>query len=115
MLWISRAFRIHQNRSPQILTDLKESVKDADLIIEAIPEIMELKKETFKIVDESASAHDIIASNTSSMSIAGFAKHTRRADIDSAVDSIASWVFQYIMIVFIVEHAFYRTVVHYSE
>lgn len=90
-------------------------MKDAGLIIEAIPEIMELKKEKFKIVDESASAHDIIASNTSTMSITEFAKDTRRADIDSAVDSIASGVFHYIMIVFIVEHAFYRTVVQYSE
>jgi len=50
------------------------------LIIEAILEIMELKKETFKIVDESAPAHAIIASNTSTMSITGVAEDTRRAD-----------------------------------
>jgi 3-hydroxyacyl-CoA dehydrogenase len=41
---------------------------------------MDFKKETFKIVDDSASAHSIIATNTSTMSITEFAKRTKEAD-----------------------------------
>lgn len=33
-------------------TDLKEAVKDADIIIEAIPEIMDLKKKVFRNATE---------------------------------------------------------------
>lgn len=46
-------------------TDLEEAVSKADLVIEAVPEIMELKKETFQIMDSAAPAHTIFASNTS--------------------------------------------------
>ncbi|MBU1170149.1 MAG: 3-hydroxyacyl-CoA dehydrogenase family protein [Proteobacteria bacterium] len=62
------------------ITDLKKAVQNTDLIIEAIPEIMELKKETFSIVDEAAPSHAIIASNTSTMSISEFADGTKRPD-----------------------------------
>jgi enoyl-CoA hydratase / 3-hydroxyacyl-CoA dehydrogenase len=59
-------------------TDLKEAVKEADLVIEAIPELMDLKKETFKIMDEAAPAHTIFASNTSTMKITEIASATNR-------------------------------------
>ena len=49
--------------------DLKEAVSDADLVIEAIPEIVELKLDTWREVDENAPEHTILASNTSSISI----------------------------------------------
>lgn len=62
------------------MVDLAEAVKEADIVIEAIPEIMDLKKETFKIVDENAPAHAILASNTSTMSISEIAKATKRPD-----------------------------------
>jgi len=42
--------------------------------------IMDLKKETFKIVDDSASVHSIIATNTSTMIITEFTKRTKKAD-----------------------------------
>jgi 3-hydroxybutyryl-CoA dehydrogenase len=48
--------------------DLKEAVESADLVIEAILEIMELKIETFKKVEEFAPEHAILATNTSTMS-----------------------------------------------
>jgi enoyl-CoA hydratase / 3-hydroxyacyl-CoA dehydrogenase len=60
--------------------DLAEAVATADLIIEAVPEIMDLKKETFKAVDEAAPAHAIIASNTSTMSITEIASVTCRPE-----------------------------------
>ncbi|MEW6526595.1 MAG: 3-hydroxyacyl-CoA dehydrogenase family protein [Spirochaetota bacterium] len=55
-------------------TDIISSVKDADCIIEAVPELMDLKKKIFKTVSEAARTDAIIASNTSSLSISELAK-----------------------------------------
>jgi len=60
--------------------DLKEAVSNADLIIEAVPENIELKKATFKEVDGYAQPHAIIASNTSSVSITELASATKRPE-----------------------------------
>ncbi len=61
-------------------TDLKEAVKDADFVIEAIPEDMELKKEVFKKLDGYAPAHAFLASNTSGLSITAMGKVTKRPE-----------------------------------
>ena len=61
-------------------TDLTEAVSNADLIIEAIPEFMDLKKQVFAAVDKAAPAHALIASNTSTMSISEMATATNRPD-----------------------------------
>ncbi|MBY8987478.1 MAG: NAD(P)-binding domain-containing protein, partial [Candidatus Lokiarchaeota archaeon] len=47
--------------------NIKDAVKDADLIIEAVPEILELKLEIFKVIDEEAQPNAIIATNSSSI------------------------------------------------
>ncbi|MHA2004319.1 MAG: 3-hydroxyacyl-CoA dehydrogenase family protein, partial [Candidatus Thorarchaeota archaeon] len=47
-------------------TDTEAAVKDADLVIEAIFENMEVKKEVFAKIDSVAPAHCILATNTSS-------------------------------------------------
>lgn len=60
--------------------DLKEATSSADLIIEAIPENVELKKGMFREADAYAPAHAIIASNTSSVSITELASATKRPD-----------------------------------
>ena len=60
--------------------DLKEAVSKADLIIEAAPENIELKKAIFREVDTYAPAHAIIASNTSSVSITELASATKRPE-----------------------------------
>jgi 3-hydroxybutyryl-CoA dehydrogenase len=60
--------------------DLKATVKDADLVIEAIPEIVKLKLDTWKEVDTAAPEHAILASNTSSISITQMAAVTKRPD-----------------------------------
>jgi 3-hydroxybutyryl-CoA dehydrogenase len=60
--------------------DLKEAVKDADLVIEAIPEIVKLKLDTWREVDAAAPEHAILASNTSSISITQMAAVTKRPD-----------------------------------
>ena len=62
------------------MLSLKEAVSNADLIIEAIPENLELKKTTLKEVDSYASSHAIIASNTSSVSITEMASATKRPE-----------------------------------
>ncbi len=60
--------------------DLKEAVSDADLIIEAAPENIELKKAIFREIDSHAPPHSIIASNTSSVSITELASATKRSE-----------------------------------
>jgi len=60
--------------------DLEEAVHESDLVIEAIPEIMDLKKETFQIMDGAAPVHAIFASNTSTMKITEIASATSRPE-----------------------------------
>jgi len=60
--------------------DLKGAVANADLIVEAVPENVELKRTTFREVDSFAPAHAIIASNTSSVSITEMASATKRPE-----------------------------------
>lgn len=52
----------------------------SDLIIEAIPEDMGLKRKLFADLDGRAPAHAILASNTSSLSISAIAGSTRRPE-----------------------------------
>jgi 3-hydroxybutyryl-CoA dehydrogenase len=48
---------------------VQDAIRDADLIIEAVPEEMEMKMELFAIFDKFAKPEAIFASNTSSLSI----------------------------------------------
>ncbi|MHA1653799.1 MAG: 3-hydroxyacyl-CoA dehydrogenase family protein, partial [Candidatus Thorarchaeota archaeon] len=59
---------------------LEDAVKDADLVIEAIPEVVQLKLDTWKEVDKLAPDHAILASNTSSISITQMAAVTGRPE-----------------------------------
>ena len=59
-------------------TEIPEAVREADVVIEAAPEKMALKKEIFQQLDESAPAHAVLASNTSSLSISEIAAVTNR-------------------------------------
>jgi len=63
----------------QTATELA-ALKDADLIIEAATENLELKLKIFRQIDELAKADAVIASNTSSISITKLAASTKRAD-----------------------------------
>jgi enoyl-CoA hydratase/3-hydroxyacyl-CoA dehydrogenase len=62
------------------IVDLQESVKDADFIIEAVPEKLEIKQSVFAELDKYAPKHAILASNTSNISITDIAKATSRPD-----------------------------------
>jgi len=60
--------------------DMKKAVADADIIIEAVPENVEIKKTTLAEVDKLAKKDAIIASNTSSISITELASATKRPE-----------------------------------
>jgi 3-hydroxybutyryl-CoA dehydrogenase len=59
---------------------LPDAVGAADLVIEAVPERLPLKTEVFREADALAPAHAVLASNTSSLSIARIAAATGRPD-----------------------------------
>jgi 3-hydroxybutyryl-CoA dehydrogenase len=60
-------------------TNLEKAAEDADLVIEAVPEEMKLKIDTFSRLDRSAPKEAIFATNTSSMSVTEMAAVTDRA------------------------------------
>lgn len=62
------------------VVDLKESVKKAHLVIEVVPEIMDLKKKVYTELDAVADRDVIFASNTSTLPITEIANATRRHD-----------------------------------
>jgi 3-hydroxybutyryl-CoA dehydrogenase len=80
--WITKSFdegvargkvdaKIRDRASSLITTasSVQDAIRDAELIIEAVPEEMEMKMELFTIFDKFAKPHAIFASNTSSLSI----------------------------------------------
>ncbi|MDP3946137.1 MAG: 3-hydroxybutyryl-CoA dehydrogenase [Lutibacter sp.] len=61
-------------------TSIAEGVKNADLVVEAATENVDLKLKIFKQIDEEAPANAILASNTSSISITKIASVTKRPE-----------------------------------
>jgi 3-hydroxybutyryl-CoA dehydrogenase len=61
------------------LVDLDKEAADCDLVIEAIAEDIEAKKELFRVLDKQCKPATIFASNTSSLSITELAAATTRA------------------------------------
>ncbi|XVH33308.1 3-hydroxyacyl-CoA dehydrogenase family protein (plasmid) [Haloferacaceae archaeon DSL9] len=61
-------------------TDLAAAVADAVLVIEAVPESMDLKREVFSDVEAAASDETVIASNTSSLSVTEMASALDRPE-----------------------------------
>jgi len=64
----------------EVTVNMAEAVKDADIIIEAVPEIMELKKKVFSEAEKYAPEHAIFATNTSSLSITELATAIRKPE-----------------------------------
>ncbi|MGV9169195.1 MAG: 3-hydroxyacyl-CoA dehydrogenase family protein [Promethearchaeia archaeon] len=60
--------------------DLEEAVGDADLVIEAVPEIVKLKLEVWENVENLANDDAVFASNTSSISITQMGAVTKRPE-----------------------------------
>jgi 3-hydroxybutyryl-CoA dehydrogenase len=61
-------------------TQMQEGVKDADLVVEAATENVDLKLRIFKDMDSMAPANAVLATNTSSISITKIAAVTSRPD-----------------------------------
>ncbi len=61
-------------------TSLEDGVGEAQLVVEAVPEKLELKKSIFTTLDEEAPADAILATNTSSISITEIAAFTKRPE-----------------------------------
>ena len=62
------------------IVDLNDAVKDAELVIEVVPEIMDLKKKVYAELDKAANPEVIFASNTSTLPITEIANTTSRPD-----------------------------------
>ncbi len=58
--------------------DLKEAAQDADIVIEAIIEVMEIKKQVYRELDAICKKETIFATNTSGLSITEMASVTGR-------------------------------------
>jgi 3-hydroxybutyryl-CoA dehydrogenase len=63
-----------------LTTDLAEGVSAADLVIEAIPERLEVKREVFRRLDDLCPARTILATNSSSIRVSRIEDATRRPD-----------------------------------
>jgi len=66
--------RIKTNRN------LKEAAGESDFVVEALPEVMDLKKRLFQELDEYCPSHTIFASNTSGLSLTEMASGIKRRD-----------------------------------
>lgn len=62
------------------ISDLEMAVKEADIVIEAVPEIPDLKAKIFADLDKYAPASAVLATNTSSLSIKEIASSTSRPE-----------------------------------
>jgi 3-hydroxybutyryl-CoA dehydrogenase len=77
--------RISQQDKDSTLARIKESLtqedlSDRDLVIETVPEDMELKKRIFAELDRICPRHTILCSNTSCLSVTELARVTNRPD-----------------------------------
>lgn len=59
-------------------TDMKEASKDVQLVIEAVPEDLEIKHKVFETLDKACEKNTVFATNTSSMSITEIGAATNR-------------------------------------
>ncbi|MGI0101028.1 MAG: 3-hydroxyacyl-CoA dehydrogenase NAD-binding domain-containing protein [Nitrosotalea sp.] len=78
--------KISEEESHKILSritpevDLGKALKNCDLMIEAVPEIMDLKKKVYAEVDAIANKNTVYASNTSTLPITEIANVTSRPE-----------------------------------
>jgi len=77
---ITEAVKISTLNNLTTFTSISEGVKNADLVIEAATENVDLKLKIFKQLDAEAPSKTILATNTSSISITKIASVTNRPD-----------------------------------
>lgn len=80
------AGRMTEEEKKHILTHitptviLEEACQNVELVIEAVPEILQLKKEIFQKLDSYTSQSTILATNTSELSVTAIASVTSRPE-----------------------------------
>lgn len=77
---ITEAIKTTTLKNITTFTDLGKATTNADLVIEAASENLDVKLKIFKQLDELCPANTILASNTSSISITQIAAVTKRSD-----------------------------------
>lgn len=81
-----KAGRMSEEDKDQVLANivstitLEEACKEVELVIEAAPENLQLKKEIFKQLDTYTSKSTILATNTSELSVTAIASATNRSE-----------------------------------
>jgi 3-hydroxybutyryl-CoA dehydrogenase len=60
--------------------DLKEAANDADIVVEVVIEVVEVKKKVYAELEEIVPAHTLFFSNTSGLSLTEMASITKRPD-----------------------------------
>jgi 3-hydroxybutyryl-CoA dehydrogenase len=71
-----------EKASPKVslVRDLAEAVKEADLVIEAVPEVLELKRKVWAQIDSLAPKGALLATNSSSIPVSRIESATRRPE-----------------------------------
>ena len=77
---VTEADKVATLANIKTFTKLEEGAANADLVVEAASETINVKLSIFKQLDEICPPHTILASNTSSISITQIAAVTKRAD-----------------------------------
>jgi 3-hydroxybutyryl-CoA dehydrogenase len=67
-------------RRIQCTTDLHEAVKEADLVIENVPEQLEIKRTVFAQLDQLCARHTILATDSSSIKVSALEDATQRPE-----------------------------------
>ncbi|MGB9965522.1 3-hydroxyacyl-CoA dehydrogenase NAD-binding domain-containing protein [Halobacterium hubeiense] len=62
------------------IVDLEEAVADADFVVEAVPEKMDIKQNVYRELEQHAPDHTVFATNTSSLSITELSEVTDRPE-----------------------------------
>lgn len=77
---------VDQQQMSQILNNisysknLNDSLKDADMVVEVIPEVLELKHQMYQDIEAVVSKDTIITSNTSSIPLTELVSHVKHPD-----------------------------------
>jgi 3-hydroxybutyryl-CoA dehydrogenase len=79
--WITAAIKDKAMTNLSSTTFMKEGVRDAELVVEAATENIDLKLKIFKEVEESTKPNTILATNTSSISITKIASVTKSPEL----------------------------------
>ena len=77
---LKRKKKINSIQNVSYYSDLVKALEDVDLVVEAVPENLELKKKVFSQIDKIAPVHTIIGTNSSSYPVSKIESSVKRKD-----------------------------------